>query len=115
MTTELVAAVAAAILRGAILSTPRHTVGPYLSATAPAGRWACLDLRGTPVFVDEEWKDVHIGGTSDKTGWSAELVPRFQPDWSPFGAALAFVRVETTTAVRRALRRLESPLDEAGE
>lgn len=84
---KLIAAVAARLLRGAILWTPRHVVGPESNGVAA---WACLTLPDRKIVpVVERWKE------------GLESVE--QHDYSAFGAASAFVRVESPATVRRAL------------
>jgi hypothetical protein len=93
-TEDAVFAVAEMLLRGAILTTPTHTVGPYSTATDTTPRWACLDQRGEVVRVIE----IEKHATGRYTHVETE-----RHDWSPYGAAVAFVRLTSATDAMQAV------------
>lgn len=97
-----VANVASAILSGAVLMTPTHSVGRYVLATDNELRFACLTLQGSPVESPEV--EEHAVSFYEKT-------TETRHDWSAFGAAKAFVDEVGTIGAERALRRLSDVAD----
>lgn len=101
VTATLVFQVAAALLTGATLSTPRCSVGPYRLATdaGDGARFACLDLQGAVVDAHEVWKCTVIRELTElerrkiaalkARGWTVSMAPpefeqRLAHDWTAF-------------------------------
>lgn len=95
MNLTLVRDISAAILRGNVLHTKLATVGPVHNATGPV-EWRCLDWTrgGTPASAWHVVPHVHPDFGRDDTT---------EDDASPFGAAVAFVRLVGETEAKLAL------------
>lgn len=105
MTHSLVFSVALRLLRGHVLRTTRHTVGPCPQVDGEPIRYVCLDARGRLVRARERWDETDMED-DDRNGYSGgQRIERERADWSPFGAARAFVMVESASAIVDALGR----------
>lgn len=94
---EAVFAVAVALTRGATLVGTVYTVGRVHEAIVQGvHRYACLDLRGSPVSVPEIERHATSLYTFDETE---------RHDFTAAGAAFAFVRVEGHARAAKALKR----------
>ncbi len=94
-------AVCVALLRGAILMTPTHSVGPVRAATDPDGslRFAVISAE------DGERAGWHIVDRLTDFRWGPGWDPEAFDDWSAFGAARLFVaEVGEEAALDAALR-----------
>ncbi len=100
MSASLIFRLAIAITRGAVVQTPRWSVGPYREVE-DSQRFACLDHRGTPAEAYETWDEtIIIRGKP----YGDE---HFGVDWSAFGAAKVFVLLAGPAVAEAALLRLE--------
>lgn len=97
----VLAGIAAVLLAGRTVTTPRVTCGRIYLATDATPRWGCYRDPGGVLLTGEH---VVPFVTYDKHRGFADDV-RIEDDASPFGAALAFVREVGVTAARAALAR----------
>lgn len=93
---EAISAVAVALAIGAVLQSGVFSVGGYHLATVAAVRFACLDKFGEVVHSPEFERHA-------TSLYTFETVER--NDWTPFGAALAFVDSVGARSAVLALRR----------
>jgi hypothetical protein len=102
----LVFAICAALFRGAILMTPKFSVGPYRLASdrADVCRFVCLDTAGAPKPWHEEWSAPGSQGSAmSRVYW--QRIELDGDDWTAFGAASSFVDRAGEDQARIALAR----------
>jgi len=99
-----VALVAAVLLRGLVVQSPEFSVGPCRLATGGDDvRFACLDWRaGAGGAVVEEFQCVDV---LVEMTWGLDFEKTYEPDWSAFAAARAFVRLTGEVVSRAAAER----------
>lgn len=101
MTSSLISAVAARLLRGAVLRTPRFVVLPGRDNDTGATVWACWTVAVPGNGAGRARVDRQLVRFVE--AWRVGYEDKEQHDYSAFGAAAAFVMVERPEAVRKAL------------
>lgn len=95
-TEQVIAKVAGLILGGNVLMTKTHSVGPYKEATSDDIRYVCFDLQGNVIASME---------TTPHAKSRYEVNEEVSQDFSPFGAAMAFISKVGVNAALKSIKR----------